>query len=176
MARVLTFSRTFPAYHPRKREPTLFVEKLWNSIGLPDINFNGLAIEHLYYTRHEPEEVGYKHHTIRSGKRWKVGDKFSPRVWSGKPYASKQIKIAPDIEVKQVWDFDIEVEGNAMLVTYGGGLILYERTKSGKELEISLLNYIAHNDGLDLDDFKAWFKWGRPFSGQIICWNENLNY
>lgn len=45
-----------------------------------------------------------KEHTIRKGKRWKVGDKFSPRIWSGKPYKSKQIILAPDTEIKQVFD------------------------------------------------------------------------
>jgi hypothetical protein len=29
MAKVITFSRFFPAYHPRKGEPTYFVEKIW---------------------------------------------------------------------------------------------------------------------------------------------------
>lgn len=32
MSKVITFSRTFPAYHPRKGEPTYFVEKFWTSI------------------------------------------------------------------------------------------------------------------------------------------------
>lgn len=41
----------------------------------------------------------------------KVGDKFSPRVWSGKPYRSKMITIAPDIEVKQIWDFERDEDG-----------------------------------------------------------------
>jgi hypothetical protein len=29
MSRVLTFSRVFPAYHPKAGQPTGFVEKIW---------------------------------------------------------------------------------------------------------------------------------------------------
>lgn len=36
-----------------------------------------------------------KHHTIRAGNRFKTGDYFSPRVWSGSPYNSKQLNMRP---------------------------------------------------------------------------------
>ena len=35
MSKVITFSRYFPSYHPRKGEPTFFVEKIhWGLIDL----------------------------------------------------------------------------------------------------------------------------------------------
>lgn len=163
MSKVLTFSRYFPAYHTRKGEPTYFVEQIQNSLIsmnweidlYKDINPPMKFLESL-----TKENVGYKHHTIRAGNRWKVGDKFSPRVWSGKPYNSKQIIIAPDIEVKKVWNFEIkdsEVNINGFL--YNG------KTKD-----------LIKNDGLEEMDFWNWFQFPKPFSGQIICWNENINY
>jgi len=88
MSRVLTFSRTFPSYHPRKGEPTYFVEKIWNNIlknentsyyeicSLNDnIEENKKAIIWDFWVMlkkaHEVPES--KYHTIRAGHRWKVG-------------------------------------------------------------------------------------------------------
>ena len=159
MSRVLTFSRVFPIYHPRKGEPTYFVEKIWQSLGdcfydqvskqLSEVvNFDTMPLS--------TESFEPKHHTIRAGHRWKVGDKFSPRVWSGKPYSSKQIIIAPDIEVKKVWDFNIRESNNLL------------------QFEFQNIHNVATNDGLELVDFLQWFN--KPFDGQIICWNENIEY
>ncbi len=157
MSRVLTFSRYFPSYHPRKGEDTFFVEQILNSIApktkLSDIDQSLLPIINDFAYM----DGAQKHHTIRAGNRWKVGDKFSPRVWSGKPYCSKQITIAPDIEIKKVWEF--EVQGNTFLMS---------RTR------IVSMREIAENDGLILEDLLSWFN--KPFTGQIICWNENINY
>lgn len=158
MSKVMTFSRTYPSYHPRKGEPTYFPEKILTSIG----NENFLSVNHGY----EP-----KHHTIRAGHRWKVGDKFSPRVWSGVPYKSKQIIIAPDIEVKKVWEIRIDLldqyECVYLVDKLGYPIIVEEAT-------------LAKNDGLTEQDFYDWFDTPRNrkevFSGQIICWNENINY
>jgi hypothetical protein len=166
MSKVLTFSRVFPSYHPRKGEPTYFVEKITRSLheqGLkPWDILNKIFSNEMYYI------CEAKHHTIRAGHRWKVGDKFSPRVWSGKPYQSKQIIIAPDIEIKKVWD--IRIHTIAHWINYSGMMFPIDY----KEL--------AKNDGLSTKDFLDWF--GNPtqkgfkdvFFGQIICWNENIEY
>jgi hypothetical protein len=163
MSRVLTFSRTFPSYHPRKGEPTYFVEKLNKSLPIwkygiifTDLIHNDIPFFDIEYYK----TCEKKYHTIRAGHRWKVGDNFSPRVWSGKPYQSKQIIIAPDLEVKKVWDFEIK-ENSIMVNSF-----LY----SGAE------NRIAKNDGLDRDDFLNWFKYPKSFDGQIICWDSSINY
>ena len=34
MSRVMTFSRVFPSYHPRKGDPTYFVEAILNANNL----------------------------------------------------------------------------------------------------------------------------------------------
>ncbi len=145
----------FPSYHPRAGEPTYFLEKILTSIG--DENF--LSVNHGY----EP-----KHHTIRAGHRWKVGDKFSPRVWSGKPYQSKQIIIAPDIEVKKVWDFEID-ECDVWAIGLPNTQIKYTDEQQDA--------MIAKNDGLTEQDLYWWFKGAKkPFIGQIICWDDSIEY
>ena len=163
MAKVLTFSRVFPAYHPRKGEETQFVGQIWNALKvlqLPLPKIEELSPNFLD-TILPMREIGCKYHTIRAGHRFKVGDKFSPRVWSGKPYASKQITIAQDIEVKKVWYFDIDpLTGNYLL--------------NGVEQNLAQLKEIATNDGLEIDDFECWFP--KSFRGQIICWNEKIDY
>ena len=108
MARTIIFSRKFLKGHPKYGTPTYFVEKIWESIRLPEKEYCfNLPDEYLNFLRKESSEIWAKHTTIRAGHRWKVGDKFSPRVWSDKPYRSKQITFAPDTIIKQIWNFEI---------------------------------------------------------------------
>ena len=166
MSKVLTFSRTFPSYHPRKGEPTYFVEKLTKSRilagGRPVDIPQEIFLEPMYFV------VEPKHHTIRAGNRWKVGDKFSPRVWGGKPYQSKQIIIAPDLEVKKVWP--IEVKNGQFIIGVSKDKELRCQTDS------FVLKNLAANDGLALPELLQWFKFPKDFKGQIICWNDSVNY
>lgn len=171
MARVITFSRFFPSYHPKAGQPTYFVEKFWCSLFSevpqqyrePFENYKNPTESILWsYRMH-----GRKYHTIREGSRWKVGDKFSPRVWSGRPYNSKQVIIAPDTEVKKVWDFRM----------LGGMFAINGIVKTGEtEGHHELLEFIAKNDGLSKDDLLKWFQFPKPFTGQIICWNDKIEY
>ena len=133
--------------------------------------------------------IGIKKHTIRGGSRFKVGDKFSPRVWSGKPYSSKQITIAPDIEVKKVWDFEVVTEDDdgendwSYIYFLGTTYTCYGDGGYDKPLMVE----IAKNDGLSITDFYNWFLTGRTkqqrldnepkvFKGQIICWSDDVCY
>ena len=177
MPKIITFSRVFPAYHPRKGEPTYFVEAILNSvmpkkangiINRNDIPQNVLDIINYFVILDGDTQ---KHHTIRAGNRWKVGDKFSPRVWSGKPYNSKQIIIAPDIEIVKTWD--VKVEKDNYRNENGSTTIVTKITINGCH---KTENYepLAANDGLNLDDLCNWFV--KPMVGQIICWNPNINY
>lgn len=184
MSKVITFSRVFPAYHPKAGQPTYFVEKIWQSFGInplfpsPSLSIHNTHLSYdivhlvgddlVYLHEYEP-----KHHTIRSGNRWKVGDKFSPRVWSGKPYSSKQIIIAPDIEIKKIWDFEIIQATEFECDWYINGKPIFSDT----------FHKLAQNDGLLIKDMSDWFipdiskvKSRIIFKGQIICWNENIEY
>lgn len=174
---VITFSKYFPLYHPRSGEPTFFVEKIWK--GLWDRSNSPYLGE--YQQAHDNHfgndqvinvhQFEPKWHTIRKGNRFKVGDYFDARVWSGKPYHTKQIQIAPAIKVTKVWDFKIGSYGfqinEKVYNAKGDGAI---------KPQIELLKMIAKNDGLDRFDLLAWFKYPKPFTGQIICWSENINY
>jgi hypothetical protein len=176
MSRVMTFLRVFPSYHPRKGEPTYFVEAILTQIGIdytkhdyfvwlvennPDIDewFLNEFYERLSH------DIDPKSHTIRTHKKpLKVGEWFNPKCWAGIPYKKTkegfwQIKFAPDIEVKKVWDFEV-----------------YNRHMGISDLSFRHVNVplVALNDGLELVDFMHWFN--KPFNGQIICWNENIEY
>ena len=180
MARVITFSRFFPAYHPKKGQETYFVEKIWKS--LYDLekssyipfaehqqNLDSILYPNIDYldTNRNIHSHKPKHHTIRNGNRWKAGDYFSPRVWSGKPYASTMITIAPNIKIEKVWDIAVNCNGDTGFVVLNG---LEFPLKSVNTLALKL----ATNDGLSLDELIAWFN--KPFNGQIICWNKEIEY
>jgi len=181
MSKVITFSRVFPSYHPRAGEATGFIYMIWKSIGRPDSNFVWPELKH-HWINYESvvNDIHPKHHTIRAGHRFKVGDWFSPRVWSGKPYRSKQIQFAPDIHIRKVWDFEVDAVG------------VYAIAKSGEQLKYTFQpidnqtydmdDRIAQNDGLNPEDFYWWFSRSpefqkqKGFLGQIICWNESIEY
>ena len=176
--RVIPFSRTYPAKHPRKGERTLFPAKIIES--LLALGTYEVLDEHLELAFMDGDFTKYdvppKWHTIRAnrkdGKLWKVGDFFKPVVWSGKPYYSKQIQFAPPIEIKKVWDIQIEFIGKRIDVQL-------PTDKPGQFLLLSAGD-VAKNDGLDVHDFIDWFaihpKKKEVFKGQIICWNESINY
>jgi hypothetical protein len=181
--KVITFSRQFPATHPRKGEPTHFVEKIWDSlIDIGEISLSKcvelsrytgicegyISINSLKRTIPKP-----KNHTIRAGNRWKVGEYFSPRVWSGKPYASKQIEFAPPIQIKKIWTFEMKPALWFDECQYFINGVFYNEH----------LENVSKNDGLGLIDFALWFAGSgaasstrKPFKGQILCWNESINY
>ena len=156
----------FPTYHPKAGQPTYFVEKFLKgrptTIEKTAWNPEKSLIEQLPMALDMWAEFKPKYHTIRAGKRWNEGDYFSPRVWSGKPYNSKMITIAPDTLIKKVYDFKIR-SGRFFINNY--------------KVEIeSVLYDVAHNDGLVRKDLFEWFKYPNDFDGQIICWNENVKY
>ena len=169
MSKVITFSRVFPITHPRKGEPTYFVEKFWK--GLETIGFSepcyffdeltglGSVISGKDYNDKTP-----KLHTIRAGNRFKAGELFSPRVWSGKPYTTKQIIIAPDVRIKKV--FDIEIYPTNEVMINGKFFCSF-----GSENWLNL----CLNDGLSSEDMRNWFN-KLPFKGQVICWSDSVNY
>ena len=159
MSKVITFSRVFPKYHPKAGQPTGFIEKIFHSIykDKPSMFFDA-KLGDIWL---DPHLTGVKHHTIRNGNRWKVGDKFSPRVWSGKPYASKQITIAEDLEIKQIFNFSKDLISDKWYV-------------NGVEMSSAERIDLAENDGLLYKDLLSWFQ--KPFNGQIICWSDAVSY
>lgn len=185
MAKVLMLSRVFPKYHPKAGKPTDFVEQFWNSFNLTlkkyDEEFiyssdlfdlqlfnpklkNGFILSDFRKSlKSQVTLKSKKRYTIRKGNRFKKGDFFSPRVWSNKPYNSKQIIIDHDREVLETFEIKITKDHQIYIngiwhCAYGSGAY----------------NDLAENDGLKPEDFKAWFN-DLPFEGQIICWNQNVH-
>jgi len=191
--KVITVSRFFPAYHPKVAQPTYFVEKIMRSPAfqqtnpyrsftarLEDLNGERLIDTHgldAFYELMDNFEMNLlwpgsemKHHTIRAGKRFKTGEMASLRVWSGKPYHSPQIEFA-QVRVKC---FDFELKFDESCIINGGARPIF--CVNGQEYPYGC-NFsleIATNDGLELLDMKWWFQ--KPFTGQIICWNESISY
>ena len=186
MTKVLTVSRTFPAFHPKAGQPTHFVEKLIESfLTLGDIEITDEQLKLCSWNVMRPD-VWEKWHTIRVGNNWKVGDTFSPRVWSGKPYNSPQITIAPDIRVEKVWPIEMYIQsGNGVTQLYIYNVCEGSKHKTkwingtvkeihdyyvdctvwhrneldfnNPHLHIPLRNILAKNDGLSIADFADWF-------------------
>ncbi len=176
MAKVITFSRAFPAYHPRKGEPTFFREKFLHSlliqgkIDLKSPYVNGIELNLKAFSE------GIKNHTIREGNRFKAGEYFSPRIRGNDinpkskrsgPYQSKQIIIGPDTLIEKVWDFEIRNDRGTGCM----GFFINDLPISPDQLED-----VAKNDGLERHDLQQWFKYPKPFKGQIICWNKEIHY
>lgn len=160
MAKEIMISRNFMKAHPRAGEETFFVEKIWEALWIIGIEtprlLKDLDVQELNCLR---RHYIPKLHTIRKGHRFKVGDRVILKVWSGKPYRSKKIAIAPEIEVKKIYSFELK-EAELIL--------------NGKILDLSLLGVLAQNDGLSSEDFECWFN-SNEFSGQVICWSD-VNY
>jgi len=179
MSRVLTFAKYFPAYHPRAGEPTHFVEKIWKSFmdgtyALPKEWHEYVRKYTLIVNDEKPIDsltrylsVDPKYHTIRAGNRWKIGDKFSPRQWSGKAYRSKQVIIGPDIEVRRVWNIEIKVNDSILIDGRDMGVFISRNEIVGK---------LAKSDGLSTEALLNWFPNSKDFDGQIICWNDKIEY
>lgn len=179
-------SRHFQKGHPKAGEQTHFVEKILLGLLQAEEITIGRCIElaRQVFDKDHPmcsynairayDCQPFKGHTIRPGSRFKPGDMASLRVWSGAPYRSKQIEFA-QVEVKNVWSFNIHVVDDDLVWQvpgFGSGSF---DTKSGG------LQIIASHDGLEIRDFIDWFNIhpkakGQAFTGQIIFWNESINY
>lgn len=170
---VTTFSTQFPAHHQKKGAPTFFIQKIWKSVHPSGVSYSDLIrlnpkwneydLQHYYANMLRIEQrdspfIGPKKHTIRVGKRCKAGDIFSFRVWSGKPYQSRQIVISCVLIVRVA---DIEIDAEFVIKIDG---------KFKNRIGI-----LAANDGLTEGEFRQWLK--VPFSGQIRIWDDtNLPY
>lgn len=183
MNKVITFSRVFPAYHPKAGQPTWFPEKIWGCLFNQCIELAGFIRDPEIFMRNNQFNRTPKLHTIRSGNSRKEGDWFKPKIWGDDvnpksqrrgPYHSKQIQFAPEIKIKRIYDIEVKSAGGHAAI-YVDGWAFYQE---GEDYVMGVKNIeaLAKNDGLSVEDLKAWFKWPTPFTGQIICWDENVNY
>jgi hypothetical protein len=159
----LMFSRVYPAYHSKKGQPTHFVEKIYAALSDTKSEFKipNIANEfwdfQTYYNCVFP-----KHHTIRAGQRWKEGEFFTPKVWTGEPYKSKKQIIYDFLKIEKVYAFRFDPGSNHFLIDD----VIVGDCKVAE---------IFNNDGLDVLDALIWLKYPKSFNGQIICWT-NVKY
>lgn len=139
----LSVSRFFPATHPKAGEETKFVEK---------IRANGIS----YIVDFEP-----KIHTIRANyelwqKRFEKIEKGEAVLelyyWTGKPYNSKCETFATLTKEDGIGVQYLKFDKHDWSYAYVGVGIV--------DTKAVFTSYImfAKNDGLSVDDFKAWFK------------------
>lgn len=160
--RDIKFSTHFPKYHPRAGESTHFVEKIWTAFldtGKMISLFAVVDYEKLreVHKNFHKKDWTPKRTTIRAGHRWKKGDFFVPKIWTGRPRWSKPIAICEPLEVLETEGLEIALSGSWWLNEEG---ITMEEFKE-----------IASQDGFDnVDDFELWFniKKGQTFDGQRI--------
>jgi hypothetical protein len=149
---VITISKTFPVYHPRKGEPTNFAMNYIKKI---------------------------KKHTIRGNYAfWKkridqVNEgvaKLEIRQWSGKPYASKQVTL--DILLKG----EVDVQPLSLTVGWFGKTkgILAHVLLDDFETRLIDVKELVKNDGLDLQDFYDWFN--KPLENPCVIHFTDLRY
>ena len=189
MRHVRMVSRVFPSHHPKKGQSTHFVEKILDSVQYgwflnyyewlvknnPNIPSDDISS---FVKTIQAIETQPKHHTVRAGKHLKVGDTVSLRVWSDKPYRSKQIIIAPDQEIKKLWDIEIKKVPLRSNKSKGMYVVFIDGKAQTNEKEFMKL---VANDGLSFEDFCDWFELNNEkkeihFEGQIICWNDSIDY
>lgn len=169
MAKIRTLSRHFMANHIRKGEPTYFVEKLIESIGVEHMK-SYLEMNPNDSLEQRKEFIGSlnystildpKHHTIRMGRHFNPIDELTLAVWSGKPYRSKQVKLWTG-EIRAI---DIEIQ------IVNGHIRIY-KIDSDAIREIYLPT-LAKNDGLTTRDFIEWFALPEgKHEAQILCWGD----
>lgn len=126
----------------------------------------------VFQNRFEADIVaGRKSHTIRGHRRdgkprAKMGETISLRVWTGKPYRSKQREIARGV-----------VDKIESIAVHSNGISLGDGTLRvwfmGEWNHIEMLNGFARRDGFgSWSEMRDWFKatHGLPFSGSLVGW------
>ncbi len=184
MSKLLPFSRFFPTKHLKAGQPTFFVEKILNNLSHEGIwsdiysmsdlmSLNQKALEDGKLTEQQLIDFNKslciqenmtpyaKDATIRGAGRFKVGDSFTPVVWSGRPYHSPIIRFTADIKIISVVDVALDFEKQLMMVNHHNYDSHWQRYA---------LPNLAALDGLQTEDFKNWFR--KSFEGQIICWTN----
>lgn len=148
----LGVSRNFPTTHPRKGEETYFVDKIYVGqkwFGICD------RCEHRD-CGHCETALNPKLHTIRSNyELWakRMSEVQEGRAiielfyWSEKPYNSKQVVFAT-----------LDKDSGCGVQKIDSFMWQFAYIKSNDKIELIEIETLSKNDGLSLEDFKAWFK------------------
>ena len=136
----IMLSKHFPATHPKKGEPTFFRDKLLAAVFKDTTQWQKLhtirANYPLWKKRIEEVERGEAEICLRQ--------------WTGKPYRSKTVEVTrlrqEDGVGIQKLTFDKDRDGMSVLHLYN-----IDGCFPG-------MRQLAHNDGLSVEDWKAWFR------------------
>lgn len=140
---VITLSMTFPKSHAKAGRRTFFKEAITNGI---DGDHEKYEYQHfkIHTIRHNYELWKKRIDEVNAGKAI-----LSIRQWTGKPYCSKQV------EIRQLKKVGIQ-KLRSMDDNFAYGV-----SDKGNVLPIPLV-LLSINDGLELSDFKEWFKASKP--------------
>lgn len=147
---VLTMSKVFPSYHPKKGQPTNFRSKHMDEIKLHTIRGNYA----LWKKRIDEINEGIA--------------MLSVREWSAKPYCSPQVELfclfKGEVAIQKI-NLNIHDDaGSAMIEAYIENKLIND--------EIGIL--LIKNDGLEIQDFIDWFT--KPLIGGGIIHFTDLRY
>lgn len=183
MAKVIPVARHFLGKHPRKGEPTYFVEQILNALDI-DYRKSQFFFDLIKLNKHNEKIRDYmlfefctslnhectdkKLHTVRNGHRWQKRELASLRIWSEDPYNSPQIIFAPDQKLEEVYDLSITKHSSVFSIQADNKLFT--------QLSLDQEKKLAKNDGLSHEDMKRWFipnfATFEGMNGQILCWKD----
>ena len=156
----LGVSRSFPVTHPRKGYRTEFVCKILHSLNLSpgdgDEPYSRCSFE--CETSCKRMLLDPKLHTIRANYYLWVKRMAEVQAgmavielfyWSEKPYRSKQVVFAT---------LDKDSGCGVQKLTCTSSILGLSQCTIGDSIESDFRGVLSKNDGLSLDDFKAWFK------------------
>ncbi|MDR1913377.1 MAG: hypothetical protein LBQ68_02690 [Clostridiales bacterium] len=143
---VITLSKTFPRQHPKAGQPTYFEEKI--------TAFKGNAYKKIHTCRQNVEYWAKKIDKLKAD-----GGVLSVRQWSGTPRRSKQ-EIIVNIPAEDIGYSIIEWYLHDRDGCTNWKYIRVWEMENGhkKSCRDITLEELASNDGLSVDDFKAWFR------------------
>jgi hypothetical protein len=184
----LSIIKVFLATHPRKGEPTQFVEKIFSCMFNEHTSFNPTFVFDIGNTK----QFMPKHHTFRGYGKHKAGDVVQLFYWDGKPYRSKQVVFA-HVELKQVlkWNLDFGDKYTPMTLEISkvgssdpldsDVYEIYDEDTPNVDFT-EQFKHIALNDGFsNPQDLLDWLctdktkKAGETIGGHLLIWG-NVNY
>ena len=159
----LGVSRNFPTTHARKGEQTWFIQAILN-----ELNNHKETLITCYDENYKETNILISHrklHTCRANyELWvkRMAEVLAGRAvielfyWSGKPYNSKQVVFATLDKYSGCGVQRVYFAINTLELPF---IDNFEEKQSLTDVQgIHILNQLAKNDGLLLDDFSAWFK------------------
>ncbi len=158
----LILSERFPATHPRHGEPTDFKHKFIRAMACRRMSSEDLK---LHTIRANPWLWVRRFEQINAGKAC-----LSVRMWSGKPYASKQ---------EELWRLT-KADGIGMQLLYlpveDSGFCYVLNSMHSIQTKAVDPEIVANHDGLLLQDWRPWFQSHNPSEPLAIIHFTNFRY